>query len=109
MNRGPLIKKVTGFIFSRLILCSVTMILLTYLLEHGNFISSTSIKAIILVFFAAALCLYAAVNITQYIRRLVDQSVNKLAEISVVLKETAANLRNVAERSMAENPPKDGR
>ena len=89
-------KKIIGFIFLRLIMFAAIIVSYMYLIEHSNIISTGSLKAVISVFLATGFCLFVAVDVTRFIRALIEQSIKGLAESFDIQSQTFSNLRKIA-------------
>ena len=74
------ILKMTGFVFIRLFVCTVAVILIVYVLERSAFISNDISKALFLILFAVCASLHVASIVTIHIRNLTEEALAKKSE-----------------------------
>ena len=90
--------RLVGFVFCRIILCVSATVLIALILENCSFLRGSVTKWLIMLFFAAAVCMFISLTIIEHVRIITEQSVKKFSdEAAVACAKTSENLRIMAE------------
>ena len=95
MMKTRFIGRLTGYIFAALFLCVLSVSFFAYVFESVSI--GAPAKIIILIVFAACMCLYTAFVIARHVGVAITRFLKEIDEISDYLKDASAKMREKAD------------
>ena len=89
--------KILELVFRKLFICVLTVGIFIYAIEYSGVISNGALKAIILIAFAAALCLVSAVTVVKYIGKVNRAILQEMFRLTTDMREISEKFYDISE------------
>ena len=90
--------RLIGFVFCRLFLCAIAIVLIALALERGSIFYGVMGKWLFLFGFAFAVCMLVTFTVVQQVRKITEQTVKKFSDDAFeTFAKTSANLEFMAD------------